>query len=45
VAYLRDVRNCNGKFQNTRIVVAFLQLWEIVMACNQITLKIKDMLN
>jgi hypothetical protein len=34
-----DVRNCNGKFQNTRIVVAFLQLCEIIMACNQITLK------
>jgi hypothetical protein len=26
VAYLRGVKNCNGKFQNTRIVMAFLQL-------------------
>jgi hypothetical protein len=38
VAYLREIKNCNGTFQNTWIVVAFLQLWKIVMAWNQITL-------
>jgi hypothetical protein len=38
MAYLREVKNCNGKFQNTRIVMAFLQLWKIVMDWNQITL-------
>jgi hypothetical protein len=38
VAYLREVKNCNGKFQNTWIVVAFLQLRKIVMAWFQITL-------
>jgi hypothetical protein len=38
VAYLREVKNCDGKFQNTWIVVASLQLWTIVVAWNQITL-------
>jgi hypothetical protein len=36
--YLREVKNCNDKFQNTWIVVAFLQLWKIVIVWNQITL-------
>jgi hypothetical protein len=36
VAYLREVKNCNGKFQNTRILMTFLKLRKI--AWNQITL-------
>jgi hypothetical protein len=26
VAYLREVKNCDGKFQNTRILMSFLKL-------------------
>jgi hypothetical protein len=36
VAYLREVKNCDGKFQNTRILMSFLQLWKIVIAWSKI---------